>query len=472
MSLILASSSQIRREMLKQAGIIFDVRPPRFDEDQVKQTGRKADELARQLAEGKATSTVADPDDWVIGSDSTVSVNGVRYSKPTNRRQATAHLRAFSDQTMVLSSAVALAKDGVIDWSHAETARLRIRPLSDRFIEQYLDLEWPDVGACVGVFRMEGRGVTLFEEVEGSHFTILGMPLHSTPWRPASEGNDAVMTPAPTSTKVGAGYAEVIGDPIDHSLSPLIHGFWLEALGLKASYSRRKVSRAELPAYLAEKRTDADWLGSNVTMPLKLDAVALADGAADWAVAAGAANVLMMREGKLIAANTDVGAIATLLSRLHQAKARMGSVVLLGNGGSARAALVALKLVGITNVRIQARDLAKATKLAVEFGLDVEPVLFTAPITGDGLINATPLGMAGRDCLNCDLDRMSDQGWVFDMVYDPAETPLIVAARSRGLHTVDGLGMLVEQAATSFKLFFGQEAPRDRDAELWHKLKP
>jgi septum formation protein len=177
MSLILASSSQIRREMLKQAGIIFDVRPPRFDEDQVKQTGRKSEELARQLAEGKATSTVADPDDWVIGSDSMVSVNGVRYSKPSDRRQATAHLRAFSGQTMVLSSAVALAKDGVIDWSHAETARLRIRPLSDRFIEQYLDLEWPDVGACVGVFRMEGRGVTLFEEVEGSHFTILGMPL-------------------------------------------------------------------------------------------------------------------------------------------------------------------------------------------------------------------------------------------------------------------------------------------------------
>ena len=266
-------------------------------------------------------------------------------------------------------------------------------------------------------------------------------------------------------------HAEVIGDPIEHSRSPLIHGFWLETLGIDASYGRRKVSRAELPAYIAEKRSDQDWRGSNVTMPLKLDAVALADGAADWAVAAGAANVLMMREGKLVAANTDVGAIATLLTRLHQAKARMNSVILLGNGGAARAALVALKLVGIANVRIQARDLAEATKLAVEFGLDVEPAPFTAPIVSDGLINATPLGMAGRDCLNCDLDRMPDQGWVFDMVYDPDETPLIAAARSRGLQTVDGLHMLVEQAATSFKLFFGQDPPRDRDAELWQKLK-
>lgn len=266
-------------------------------------------------------------------------------------------------------------------------------------------------------------------------------------------------------------HAEVIGDPIEHSRSPLIHGFWLQTLGIDASYGRRKVSRAELPAYIAEKRSDQDWRGSNVTMPLKLDAVALADGAADWAVAAGAANVLMMREGKLVAANTDVGAIATLLTRLHQAKARMNSVILLGNGGAARAALVALKLVGIANVRIQARDLAEATKLAVEFGLDVEPAPFTAPIVSDGLINATPLGMAGRDCLNCDLERMPEQGWVFDMVYDPAETPLIGEARKRGLQTVDGLAMLVEQAATSFKLFFGKEAPRDRDADLWQKLK-
>lgn len=267
-------------------------------------------------------------------------------------------------------------------------------------------------------------------------------------------------------------YAEVIGDPIDHSLSPTIHGFWLRALGVEADYGRRQVTRAELPAYIAEKRIDPNWRGSNVTMPLKLDAVGLADGAADWAVAAGAANVLMMREGKLVAANTDVGAIAALLSRLHQAKLRMGSVILLGNGGAARAALVALKLVGLTNVRIQARDLSEARKLAVEFGLEVAPDLFTAPIVSDGLINATPLGMPGRDCLNCDLEKMPQGGWVFDMVTNPGETPLIEAARARGLTTVDGLQMLVEQAATSFKLFFGRDAPRDRDAELWQKLRP
>lgn len=267
-------------------------------------------------------------------------------------------------------------------------------------------------------------------------------------------------------------YAEVIGDPIDHSLSPTIHNFWLKALDIDASYGRRRITRSDLPAYLEEKRADPNWRGSNVTMPLKLDAIALADGASDRAVAAGAANVLMMREGRLAAANTDVGAIAILLSRLYEAKARMGSVTLLGNGGAARAALVALKLVGISAVRIQARDLGAAYKLAVEFGLEAEPAPFTARIESDGLINATPLGMPGVDCLNCDLDHMPKDGWVFDMVTEPAETPLIEAGRQRGLKTIGGLDMLVEQAASSFKLFFDRDAPRDRDAELWQKLKP
>lgn len=175
MSLILASNSQIRRDMLVAAGVQFEVRSPDFDEDAVKRAGIGGEELARKLAEGKAASSGSP--DWVIGSDSTVSVDGVRYSKPRDRAQAAEHLRAFSGRTMMLSSAAALARAGAVDWSHAETASLAVRPLSDEFIQHYLDQEWPEVGYCVGVFRMEGRGVTLFDRIEGSYFTILGMPL-------------------------------------------------------------------------------------------------------------------------------------------------------------------------------------------------------------------------------------------------------------------------------------------------------
>lgn len=163
--------------MLDQAGVSFKVRRPNFDEESAKQAGASGVALASALAEGKATSVAAGPDDWVIGSDSTVSIDGIRYSKPRDRDHAVAHLRAFSGRTMTLSSAVALARRGRVEWSHAETAELSVRSLSDAFIEQYLDHEWPDVAYCVGVFRMEGRGVNLFDRVEGNHFTILGMPL-------------------------------------------------------------------------------------------------------------------------------------------------------------------------------------------------------------------------------------------------------------------------------------------------------
>jgi len=177
MSLILASNSEIRRAMLTQAGVEFTVSSPDFDEQKAKVGyGRGSKGLARVLAEGKALS-IDTAEDWAIGSDSVVEVDGQRYSKPRDRDEAARHLAAFSGRTMFLSSAVAVAHGGKIDWSHSETARLYVRPLSEAFIRSYLDDEWPAVGYCVGVFRMEGRGVTLFEKVEGSHFTILGMPL-------------------------------------------------------------------------------------------------------------------------------------------------------------------------------------------------------------------------------------------------------------------------------------------------------
>ena len=178
MPLILASTSASRRAMLADAGIAVRVLAPDCDEEAVKR-GDDGDleALVGKLAAHKAISLAADPGDWVIGSDSGVEVDGMRYSKPCNRDEAAAHLRAFSGQTMQLASAVALARDGAIDWCHAETVRLDVRPLSDSFITSYLDAEWPEVGYCVGVFRIEARGVQLFERIDGSHFTILGMPL-------------------------------------------------------------------------------------------------------------------------------------------------------------------------------------------------------------------------------------------------------------------------------------------------------
>ncbi len=268
-----------------------------------------------------------------------------------------------------------------------------------------------------------------------------------------------------------AGYAEVIGDPIAQSKSPLIHGFWLDQAGPDFDYRATRVTRADFPAYLQDRRSDPAWRGCNVTMPLKLDAVMLADGTSDRAVAAGAANILVRKESAILAGNTDVGGVLQLLGpRLKNGAPR--GITLLGNGGAARAVLVALRMLDAAEVTIQARDLAAAYKLAVEFRLSEEPRRLDVPIETGGLINATPMGMPGVQPVAVDIGRMPADGWVFDMVTQLVETSLLYDARERGLVTIDGLAMLVEQAAESFMLLFGHEAPRQLDAELMARLRP
>lgn len=179
MTIVLASSSAIRHAMLDQAGVAYAVDPAAVDEVSVQAGHAGSDvELALTLAKAKAVEVSARRvDDWVIGGDSVVSAAGRRFAKPASRDDAAQHLRFFSGKVLHLVSAVVLARAGQVEWTHVGEANLHVRPLSDGFIADYLDAEWPAVAYCVGVFRMEGRGVTLFEAVEGDHFTILGMPL-------------------------------------------------------------------------------------------------------------------------------------------------------------------------------------------------------------------------------------------------------------------------------------------------------
>ena len=192
---------------------------------------------------------------------------------------------------------------------------------------------------------------------------------------------------------------------------PSIHGFWLEALKIDADYRRTLVTRADFPTYLAERRADPDWRGCNVTMPLKLDAVALADDATDRAVAAGAANLLLPREGKLIAANTDVGGVIAIARARAKAgrgdgqrhRARQWRRGARGAGGAALAQDRQGDHRGARHGRGDA-SWRSSSDLRWRRGRS------TTPIDSDGLINATPLGMPGYDCLNCDARRDAAEG--------------------------------------------------------------
>ena len=176
--LILASGSSIRRKMLEDAGVAFDVVRPEVDEAALKAAEADGETVALELAKAKAVAVSGGrPGDTVIGGDSVVRVEDRLFDKPRSREEAADHLRLFSGKPMQLFSAVALARDGVVDWSDIGRAELHVRDLSEGFIQAYLDAEWPEVGNCVGVFRIEGRGIQLFDRMVGGHFTIMGMPL-------------------------------------------------------------------------------------------------------------------------------------------------------------------------------------------------------------------------------------------------------------------------------------------------------
>jgi shikimate dehydrogenase len=271
-------------------------------------------------------------------------------------------------------------------------------------------------------------------------------------------------------------YAEVIGDPIAHSKSPLIHGFWLEKLGLNRRYGVCRVSRTELPDYLAERRSDPVWCGCNVTMPLKTAAAALVDELSPEAQAIGAINCVVragMEGGQLVGNNTDGRGVQECLAPFRHSGTR---VHLLGSGGAAAAAAHAILqqpgTVLLSYARTRERALAFRGRVDPDqaehlcHALDELSFGGTEDPSRDIFINATPLGMRGHAPLPVDLSSLPPGSVVFDMVYDPVETDLLRQARERGLKTIDGLSMLIGQAAAAFALFFREAAPRGHDAEL------
>lgn len=183
MNLILASQSPSRRAMLEAAGVPFTAEAAAIDELSVKAAmlanHAVPRDIADRLAELKAMRvSAAHPDALVLGSDSIVVLaDGTLLDKPESRAQARAHLEAMSNTQVELISAAVAAEAGRPVWRHVATVRLDVRPLLPAFLDDYLDQEWPAIAGCVGCFRIEGRGVQLFDRLGGDHFTILGMPL-------------------------------------------------------------------------------------------------------------------------------------------------------------------------------------------------------------------------------------------------------------------------------------------------------
>jgi shikimate dehydrogenase len=255
-------------------------------------------------------------------------------------------------------------------------------------------------------------------------------------------------------------YAEVIGDPIAHSKSPLIHKFWIQKLEIEADYRAVRVVADELPAYLAARRQDPDWRGCNVTLPHKAAVVPLIDELRTWGLVP--VNCILSEEGRLIGHNTDMTGVSMAL-----AESAEEPICLIGAGGAARAAIAALDILAGYRFNLIARNSAKAGPLAEPYGEYGRVFGFDAAAEAvrgcAGLINASPLGMDGfepmPETVLESLHLLSRDAFVFDMVYAPIETELLRRAAALGLRTVDGLTMLIGQAEHAFELFFGRPPP-------------
>lgn len=276
-------------------------------------------------------------------------------------------------------------------------------------------------------------------------------------------------------------YAEVIGDPIAQSKSPKIHGFWLGKLGIEADYRACHVTHEALADYLASRREDPLWRGSNVTMPHKQAVMPFLDRIDPPADSIGAVNTLLPHgdDHVMTGTNTDAAGflepLAQDLARTHYF--RMARI--LGTGGAARAIISALASHNFTLV-VAGRDPAKARALLDELApggehhaIDLAHFADSTDFAFDDregcldlVVNASSLGMQGQPPLPFDWSHAPPGSIAYDIVTAPLDTPFLQDARAKGHRTIDGLSMLIGQAAVAFEKFFGQAPPRQHDAEL------
>jgi shikimate dehydrogenase len=253
--------------------------------------------------------------------------------------------------------------------------------------------------------------------------------------------------------------AFVIGHPISHSRSPLIHGNWLTAYGIDGSYEAIDVAPAGLTDFF-QRLKDGEFVGGNVTIPLKELVFALCDSVDPLARTIGAVNTLVGRNGNVHGFNTDfTGFLGNLDQNAPGWSDDLNSAIVLGAGGASRAVLVALRERGVGKIHLLNRTVDKAEALARDIGPAVRP----APLSAFAelapkvrlVVNTTSLGMHGSAFSDLPLDGLQPDALVTDLVYVPLETPLLAAARRLGLRTVDGLGMLLHQAVPGFEAWFG-----------------
>lgn len=263
----------------------------------------------------------------------------------------------------------------------------------------------------------------------------------------------------------------VVGDPVAHSLSPRLFTAWAKQRGRDFQYEALNVSAESFEETLLLSLAESSWLGWNVTAPHKEQALALADELDGSVDQPGAANVLLFREGRAVAHNTDAQGF---LDSMQAAGVSVfgARAVVLGAGGAAAAVLAGLRRAGVVEAAVYNREPGRAVELARRFGAVSGSLADAARALPecDLVVNATSAGFAGASPLPVGV-RFRPGSWAVDLSYRPRETPFLIQAQAGGTRVLGGLGMLVRQAALTWKIFFGETLPEDAVAAAQHDLE-
>ena len=404
--LILGSGSAIRASLLRGAGLDFEIIRPDVDEAAIKNEclAKNVDleTLALTLATKKAEAIDASSGDWIIGSDQILEFQGEAFDKPTSMAEAHQRLMAMQGQTHSLINASVVRRGDEIIWQNIERPKLTMRAMDGDEVTAYLDLAGDDVLSSVGAYQIERFGAALFERIDGDFFAVLGLGLSPLLSFLADHG-----LTHPSRIGKPLNLAGVIGTPIRHTLSPMIHQYWADQNQQNGFYMPFEVENS-MAAFERTARvlSGVGFRGLNVTIPHKEHCLASAKTASDRAKQAGAANMLTLHPEGWAADNSDIAGFTATIS-MAGTLPEDPTLLLLGAGGAARGCILASLELGVKRILIANRTREKAEALQ-SLSDKISVIDWSARESAVGeadiIANATSLGMAGAPALELSLD--------------------------------------------------------------------
>ena len=456
MDLILASKSKTRQRILSSACLPFHSQPAHIDETEIIKSltseGAKPHDIADSLAEFKCQKISTQyMDSIVLSCDQILSLNSRIYQKPKTKEIFIENMRCFSGQRIQLHTANVIYHSAKPVWRYVGKVDLRFRNLKATEIENYVEENWEDAKHSAGGLIFE-QNPWLFESITGDWFDIMGISLRQV--LPQLK----MYMDLPENTQIPP-LAGVLGCPIKHSKSPKIHKYWLQKNEIAGDYHRINIPPSFFEQTL-ESLFSLGFRGFNVTLPHKEAAFNFVKAKTQRAQKIGAVNTIYKDKNDTITGDcTDgYGFIENINQKAPHWQPNSGPALVLGAGGAARAIIHALLQAGVPKIYLSNRTRQRAECLAKVFGLKIEVIEWgdkSAVLTDiKTLVNTTSLGMNNETRIDLEYEKLNQDTLVTDIVYTPLMTDFLTRAADQGCITVDGLGMLLNQAAPGFEKWF------------------